>query len=237
MADQIPFDSWRLEPRFAPLTTPWTQLLVDYAADDVTWQPAVFTLSLDEPDDIGEPGRVSFSVPSQGAGLYRVRLVDAEGNTHTYEPPRRYPDPRLPVIPTLEEIGTINRARTMDDETGDTTGTFSAGTRPTADEAADLAVTAADKVANRLGVTIPAQFYDRARAAAALYGAALVEGGAHEPREGLMKFWTDMADEAVDALATAIADVGAGGEEGPGDDQPAGPLFSFPAADPLPSGA
>lgn len=136
------------------------------------------------------------------------------------------------VTPSLEEIAAINRART-DDGKGDTLGTFTTATRPTGDDVDIIRGVAAGQVATRLGNDIPDEFHDRARGAAALIGAALVEGSARDPREQLMKQWTDMADLAIKQLAKEIANVGAGGEDGPTDDMPLASYY-FPDFVPLP---
>lgn len=138
------------------------------------------------------------------------------------------------VVPSLEEIAAINRART-DDGKGDTLGTFTTATRPTGEDVDIIRGLARDQIATRLGNNIPDEFHDRARGAAALIGAALVEGSTRDPREQLMKQWTDMADLAIKQLAKEITDVAGGGEDGPGDDEGAQtPLYTFPPALPLP---
>lgn len=136
------------------------------------------------------------------------------------------------ITPSLEEIGAINRGRT-DDGKGDTLGTFTPATRPTDSDVEIIRVLAANEVANRLGNNIPDEFHDRARGIAALIAAALVDGAARDPREALMKYWTDLANKALEQLAAEIADVAGGGEDGPGDEGLL-PLYSFPCADPLP---
>jgi hypothetical protein len=136
------------------------------------------------------------------------------------------------ITPSLTDVGSINRART-DDGHGDTLGTFTSETRPTDAEATILAGQAAAQVADVLGLPIPDQFAARAKGAAALYGAALVESGANSPRESLMKMWTDMADARLTQLGVEIAEVGAGGQEGPTDNQVM-PVYAFPDYCPLP---
>lgn len=172
------------------------------------------------------------------AGSYVV-LWDTGGDQPTYASEDltvtvgAAPDP-LPdsLVPSLEEIAAINLSRT-EDSRGNPLGTFTTATTPAAVIVTVLAQTAADKVADRLGPDIPDAFLGRAQSTAALYAAALVEGTAHEPRQALIDMWEKIADNALDALAARIEEVGGGGEEGPSDDALL-PLYSFPCAEPLP---
>lgn len=134
--------------------------------------------------------------------------------------------------PALEQVGAINRARTIVDDL--TTGTFTDDTRPTGDEVQVLCELAAGQVADTLGADLPDEFHDRAQGAAAYYAAALVEGGAREPKDRLIAMWIKMADARVKAIEGEIREVGAGGGDGASDDS-ASAVATFPVHVPLPS--
>lgn len=137
------------------------------------------------------------------------------------------------VIPDVTEVGVINRARTATINGGRVLGTFTEDTRPTTQEVQILAGLAAGRVADTLGHVINENFVERARGAAAFYAAALVEGGAEEPRDRLIDQWTKAGDDRVAAIAKAMEQYGAGDDEGPSDAELM-PVYSFPAACPLP---
>lgn len=145
------------------------------------------------------------------------------------------PDVFDTVVPTFAEVAAINRAR-AEDSRGIGQQTFNDDTIPTGDEVDLLVHLAAKWVFDTLGPNVPSDFLDRARATAAFKAAEFVEGGAHEPREGLMKLWADTAQAGLDSIAKRMEEIGAGGEEGPSDDAQ-GVLYSFPCAEPLPESA
>jgi hypothetical protein len=135
--------------------------------------------------------------------------------------------------PTPEQIAAVNRAR-AEDARGNPVGTFDSTTRPTDDDVEVLADLAAEWVADQLGIDdVTAEFQPRAQRIAAMYAAAAVEAGAHEPRQQLIDMWTKQAETAVTALGARIREVGAGDQEGPVDDE-VRPAYSFPAPCPLP---
>jgi hypothetical protein len=85
------------------------------------------------------------------------------------------------IRPTVDDVGALLTARTVD-ERGNELGTFTGSTRPTnlqVDALIDMAV--AD-LGSRIGVDIPAAYWDEARRIAALQAAALVESS-FSPRE------------------------------------------------------
>lgn len=234
----------------AVVNEPFTAILSDYVPGvaaqltvevydpvaNITILPASGT-GITEP----RPGTYTVTLTAPTAGTFLVRwahptAIDPENLVVAEEELRVTPVPQIRTatgaIPTLEEIGAINRART-DDGKGDTLGIFTANTRPTANDVEVLRQLAADQVADRLGTTIPDAFQDRARGAAAYIAAALVEGSTRDPRDALIKMWTDWADARLKVLEAEIAQVAEGGEDGPGDEN-AGPLFSFPGAPPTP---
>lgn len=130
------------------------------------------------------------------------------------------------LTPSMEEIGALNRFRTMVPG-GEMTGTFNDQTSPPGDDVETIALMARDQVADTLGTDIPAELVGRVRGAAALVAAAEVEIGAAEPRQVVIDSLTKRADDRIAALAKEIREIGIGDKAGPGDDEVL-PMYSFP---------
>lgn len=139
--------------------------------------------------------------------------------------------------PSLPEVGALLRSRTRGGvaEGGQTLGTFTAETTPTADEVESLISYATSSVASRIGLSpCTDALTARARGMAALYTAMLVElsyfpeqiGSDRSPYEK----YKELYDEGMEALTEAIAEDCGGGGDGlsvDGDTAPL-PAGSFP---------
>jgi hypothetical protein len=171
----VSFEGYVPIPRFD--NTPWTQVTIDEAiAADGPWVP-IDTIALDPVDtDPTQPQARDFTTENATLieGWYKVTFVDALGNRLETEPIQDIPEDTPEYIPTLQEVGALLRARTVD-TTGTELGTFTADTRPTGSEAMKLIGDAATDVADEVGGDIPDAAIQTARQAAAYRAAMLIE--------------------------------------------------------------
>lgn len=102
--------------------------------------------------------------------------------------------------PTVADLGALLRSRTLDDE-GNELGTFTAATRPTADQAEDFITRSLALVTPRLGV-VPDRLADMAGAIVALRAGMMVERSlfTQEATPDQSAYQT-LRDEYRDALA------------------------------------
>lgn len=233
----------------AVVNVPFTAVLIGYDAGvaaelTVEVYDPVTGASILAPSGVGitepRPGTYSVQLQVASAGDFELRwgrptsttLAVGEDQLHVATV-ATLPAPSS-LVPTLEQVGTINRARTIPVGMDSTPlGTFTDSTRPTGDEVLVLTQLAANQVEDQLGNAIPDEFLGRAADIAALYAAALVESATDDPRDKQIDQWTKLADDHSTMLGARIKEVGAGGEEGPTDDQLL-PVYSFPAICPLP---
>jgi hypothetical protein len=120
------------------------------------------------------PQTLTTAQATQAAGWYRVTWADAVGGLS---------QPTVPVnnaaatglSPTVAEVGALLRARTKTSG-GAEVGTFTNATRPTGSEVAVLIDEAVEDITGQIGTPEPGSPLERrARRAAALYAAVLVE--------------------------------------------------------------
>lgn len=136
--------------------------------------------------------------------------------------------------PDLAQVGALITARTKDSN-GNEPGTFTAETRPTADQVTTLIGQALDRLAGRIGDTIPAKLFGAATEVVALDVASRVElsyfpdqiSAGRSPYQELKKLHDDAEAELLaDISAAAVTD----GEDG---SVPTGlPHFGFPGIAP-----
>lgn len=131
---------------------------------------------------------------------------------------------------TVRSVGTILRARTVD-ANGNELGTFTADTRPTAEQVQELLDEAVGRLASEVGSDIDAKFWAQARSVAALDAALTVEltywpeqvATGRSPYEQLKELHTERRAALVKAVS----------EEGDDTDEEVGgagsPSYGFPA--------
>lgn len=86
----VSFKDFELEPRFSPVTTPWTEARVLEADAQAGTYNLIDTIALDSTPDPADPDPIDFSTDNAtldpGMGWYKIQLRDAGGNTRDYEP-------------------------------------------------------------------------------------------------------------------------------------------------------
>lgn len=135
--------------------------------------------------------------------------------------------------PDLAQIGALITARTKDTN-GNEPGTFTEHTRPTADQVTSLIGQALDRLAGRIGDTIPSRLFGAATEVVALDVASRIElsffpdqiSAGRSPYQELKKLHDDAETELLADIAAAAID----GEDG---SVPTGlPHFRFPGIAP-----
>lgn len=135
--------------------------------------------------------------------------------------------------PTLEAVGSLLRARTVDTN-GNELGTFTAATRPTANQVEDIIVMAVDEVAVALAGDAPERLWGAAGSLATYRAAMLVElsyfpeqvaQGGRSPYEHYERLY----DIGLPRLIANLQDPTPG--NGPG--VPSPPAYAFPTASTL----
>lgn len=132
-------------------------------------------------------------------------------------------------------VGAILRARTRDTN-GNELGTFTATTRPSDVQVANLINTAVGDLASAVGADIHASLHQQAGVVATYKAAMLVElsyfpeqvATGRSPYAQLRELYL----EALGTLTTAVADAG-GDLPGTENDLPDGPVYAFPLLSPL----
>lgn len=153
--------------------TPFDRVSVEESAELEGTYAVLETVAL-EPldDDPAAPVPRSFTVTSAvlERGWYRLRWQDADGGQALAEPVY-FPEDWLP---SLAQVGAQIRARTVND-VGKELGTFTAETRPTAEQVDKLIQTVAEEVLDVFAGTIPLSSYPAARRVIELEVAAQIE--------------------------------------------------------------
>lgn len=159
--DGIPWTRARVEEG-PSVDGPWTQI-------DLQNLTAVDT-------DPANPKARSLTVQTATLeqGWYRLTFLDATGNFVYVDPIHNIKDAGPEFMPTLHQLGSLLRARTVDANSREQ-GTFTDTTRPTNIEAVELARQAAEDLATAVGNNIPDALVDTARRLAAIRAAMLIE--------------------------------------------------------------
>lgn len=176
----INFFDYVPDPRYDGL--PWTILKVDEGATKVGPWTEIFTKNLIDADiggidtDPKHPKGRSFTVTTATVvdGWYRIRFVDAVGNSINVQPIQNLPPDPVAYMPSLAEVGEIALGRTRDN-LGNALGTFNANTQPTDTQVLRLIKSAADDVRKHIGTMIPDDLIDDARRVVAVRTAMLIE--------------------------------------------------------------
>lgn len=132
------------------------------------------------------------------------------------------------ITASAGDVGAVLRARTKD-VNGNELGAFTPDTRPTGTQVDAMVADARFAVEARVGV-VPDELADAGRRVVALGAALLVElsffpeqvATGRSPYDQLRALY----EQRLEALATAIGELGAGGDVGPGDDAGV-PRWSF----------
>lgn len=136
---------------------------------------------------------------------------------------------------SVAAVGSILRARTRDTQ-GNELGTFTADTRPTADQVLSLLNTAVGDLAAAVGADLPAAVWPQAAVVASYKAAMLVElsyfpeqvATGRSPYEQLRELYL----EAMNSLKAAVVEEG-GDVPGDGVDDSAPPSYAFPVVSTL----
>lgn len=134
--------------------------------------------------------------------------------------------------PSLESVGSLLRARTVDTNSNEL-GTFTANTRPTANQVEDIIVIAVDEVDVALAVDVPQGLWGAAGSLATYRAAMLIElsyfpeqvGTARSPYEHYERLY----DMGLKRLVAKLNDPTPA--NGPG--VPSAPVYDFPATSSL----
>lgn len=136
---------------------------------------------------------------------------------------------------SVAAVGSVLRARTRDTQ-GNEVGTFTADTRPTADQVTLLLNTAVGDLAAAVGTDLPEKLWPQAAVVAAYKGAMLVElsyfpeqvATGRSPYEQIRELYL----EALRSLTASIDDAG-GHVPGGAPGVPEEPVYAFPLASTL----
>lgn len=135
------------------------------------------------------------------------------------------------LAPSAAQLAQFLRART-DRRYGGETGTFTATSSPTLDQAESYIQDAAGDVVAEVGRIIPVGAHDLFRTVVKIGAALLVEVNSEQINEPRATRLQAMYDARLARLTNAVQDVEAGGDPGQVDDR-AMPLGTFPCPVPL----
>jgi hypothetical protein len=168
------------------------------------------------------PGTYRVARTATTAGSYRLRWARtgvsadpdlAEEELLVRALPTAPPDS---IVPEVSEVGSVLRARTS--YMGQELGTFTANTRPTAEEVEEYIAQAAAEVGLRLPATVPDTLTAFARRLVAIRAAMMIEVSYAPDRTEADSTAYDrlreMFETGMSALTDALADTGIGGVGG-----------------------
>lgn len=162
-------------------------------------------------------------------GWYRILFKDGAGNGQPSLAIHNIPDSALPYIPTLDDVGALLRARTVN-SVGVEVGTFTDTTRPTADQALAIVKQAARDLVLKVGPTIPEQYMEDAKQLVALRAAMLIELSYYpeqiRSRDSQYERYKELYDQGLPSLLDIVA--GAEGSETDTESTGGMPHFGFP---------
>lgn len=216
--------------------TPWTQLQAEEApAQTGGW--AVLGTTVISPVDTDPSDPETRELEIRGAtlpaGWYRLTFSDAAGAQQVQPPVFNAAN----ITPTLEQVADL-LATYLKDDVGEV-ATFTASTRPTADQVRRYIGHGLRRVRSKLGPIYRAagdyaELADDATHAVALYAAAMaVLARTPEQQAGNDSHYANLKglfDEAMTDLDKAAEEIGSGEEIGPTDDRAAA-IGSFPDPD------
>lgn len=197
--------------------TPWTTATVGEGATAVGTFTTIATTTLSPVDgDPSQPQSRNLTVTTATLtnGFYVLTFSDAIGNTSQPSSAIQNVETAFDgIAPTVAELGAFMRARTVAANTGGTElGTFTAATRPTAEEAELALEQAVDMVLMAVGSEIPVRLYDQTRQVVKLYAAMLVEvtfyrNEVNKDQSAFEQYQT-LYGQALIALTSALSDTG-----------------------------
>lgn len=231
----ITFEDYTPLPRHDSKT--WVSARIEESSNpDGPWA-ALETKTLDPPDsDPTNPMARSFTteLASDTMGLwYRIVFVDQDGDEQLpTEPIQNLPADAPPYLPTIRQVGSLLRARTVN-ANGTELGTFTTDTRPTASEALTLIYQAVSDVVDEVDVEIPERLWQSAASVTALRAAMLIElsyfpeqvAMGRSPYDRYERLYEDSLARLLEAVERETTE-DAGIEEDVGG--PGMPHFSFP---------
>jgi hypothetical protein len=229
----VSFEDFTPSPRFDG--APWTRVRIEEsAAEGGPFTPIdeIDLLPVDEnPED---PQQRSFTTQQAtlASGWYQAVFLDDSGAIQPTAP-IFHSAVQVAYTPGVSEVGAAIRGRTVDSN-GNELGTFTAETRPTRHQAAQLIQEAVDEITDRYGASLPAKLETSARKVAKLRAAMLIELGFFGDQiivnRGPYLELKKLHDEAAAALEKSFLTIGADEDPGSADDVGAGmPAYYFPA--------
>jgi hypothetical protein len=192
--------------------TPWSAVQISEAAElQGPWSVIDFQDLSPLDTDPSQPAARSFTThqASIPGGFYTLTFVDAGGaSSHPIEQVQDVPSE---IAPSVSDLGSFMRARTVPAGTGGTElGTFTSTTRPTDGEALVMIAQATGYVLMDVGAEIPDRMIEQARFMVILYAASLVELTFYRNEvtrdQSSYEQYVAMYKAGVAALKLAIAD-------------------------------
>lgn len=209
---------------------PWTGARVEESVSAAGPWAALETITLTPDADPSAPARRDLTTALatiSARGWYRVSFLDAAANESSPTEPIQNDDPLSDgfPVPSVDDVADLMRARTKN-VVGEE-GTFTAGTRPTADDVRRLIEFVAGEVQGHVGSALPGILHLQARQCTMLGTAAMIElsyfpeqqnqGGADRTAAAA---WREMYETALGRLASSrksyVAAASAGGGQGLG---------------------
>lgn len=217
-------------------TVPWSMARIEEAASpDGTWTVLIDqALSPIDPDPTQPAVRAFTFAATLEHGWYQVTFLDGEGGQAVAAPVHNAERSGELYRPTVSQIGALLRQRTIAKSSGGREiGTFTADTRPSAEQVEDIIDDAVAQVQMDIGQTLPEKVWDMAQSVIGLYSAMLVEltffaGDVAANRSPYAQFEKLYAARLA-SLKTAVTEAASGGEPGSVDTSLT-PIYSFPTA-------
>jgi hypothetical protein len=206
---------------------PWTSMLIEESTDGVISLGQIESKSLITGPGLTPPGldddpkypvardwTTELATLPPGAGYYRVRFSDVDGNQSEYSDWVK--SSMEAWVPTLREVAIHIRNRTVERSTNKFLGTFTDKTRPTDEEVWETITLALDDIEADTGRLdrpgIGPVSYKAVRALVALRAAMLIErsfyseqiGTNKSPYPGLERDWERRLPKIVNAVAEDI---------------------------------
>jgi hypothetical protein len=216
---------------------PWTKVLIEEGpTEDGPWtilgNPALSPVDADPTN----PQVRAFTVENATLleGWYRVTFQDLDNDQQLpVAPVKHIPEETLPYQPLLSDVGATLRTRTKDNN-GNELGTFTANTRPTAEQAQRMIQQATDDITAGLDTDIPETAWRYIKEAIRIRAAMMIElsffsdqvntnRSVYPQLKEELEYWMPMVAKAI----VREEEEAISGERG----LATSPSFSFPQAD------
>lgn len=204
----VSFTDYTPLPRFDAVG--WDHVRIFEAPAEIGPWTLIDDLNLGVDPDPAHPLSRSFTTTQATLteGWYRVDFYNTTGDVLPTEPLYRAPRLDAEYLPTLHQVGLVNRGRTRDN-VGNELGTFTAVTQPTDEAVLGLIRQAGDDVRDKIGGDIPVDLREKAQRVIALRTAMLIELSYYSSEVATdrspYRMLKELYDELLPDLVSAIA--------------------------------